>query len=95
MANGAVALEPWSTPPATDNCGTPEGKGAEGEEEGAGEGCEAVVKELRRLGHDIKVVRGHARSEMGRAQVRIAENDIIYAYNTAIVLSLERPAVSA
>lgn len=67
MANGAVALEPWSSSqPATDDCRTPEGGGGDGAEEG----CEAVVKELRRLGHDIRVVRGHARVEMGRAQVR-------------------------
>lgn len=66
MANGAVALEPWSSQSATDKCQTPEGAGGKGD----GEGYEAVVEELRRLGHDIRVVRGHARVEMGRAQVR-------------------------
>lgn len=65
MANGAVALEPWSSYPATASCGTPKGGEGEGEEEG----YEAVVEKLRRLGHDIRVVRGHARVEMGRAQV--------------------------
>eukprot|EP00903_Cladosiphon_okamuranus_P010718 g10130.t1 len=63
MANGAVALEPWSSQSATDNCQTSEGTGGEGG------GYEAVVAELRRLGHDIRVVRGHHRVEMGRAQI--------------------------
>lgn len=66
MANGAVALEPWYPDAAAAAAGrdTPEGA------DKAGEGYEAVVSELQRMGHDIKVVRGHARCEMGRAQVR-------------------------
>lgn len=65
MANGAVALEPWF-PDAAAGRETPEGA-----DKGSGEeGYEAVVSELQRMGHDIKVVRGQARCEMGRAQVR-------------------------
>ncbi|CAN0093454.1 unnamed protein product [Ectocarpus sp. 8 AP-2014] len=65
MANGAVALEPWYSYAAAAAAGrdTPEGA------DKGGEGYEAVVSELQRMGHDIKVVRGHARCEMGRAQI--------------------------
>ncbi|CAM9496085.1 unnamed protein product [Ectocarpus sp. 4 AP-2014] len=66
MANGAVALEPWHHDVAAAAAGrdTPDGA------DKGGEGYEAVVSELQQMGHDIKVVRGHARCEMGRAQVR-------------------------
>lgn len=63
MANGAIALEPWSSDP---DSATQTG----GDNGGSGEDFASVVGELRRMGHDIDVVRGHARVEMGRAQVR-------------------------
>ncbi len=59
MANGAIALEPWSSSDLAAS-----GEAVEGEES-----CKAVVEELRRMGHEIKVVTGHARAELGRAQV--------------------------
>ncbi|CAN0457419.1 unnamed protein product, partial [Hapterophycus canaliculatus] len=69
-ANGAIAIEPWSShDDAPTFCGTPKGVGGGGDGVGgAGKGYQAVVEELRRMGHDVRVVRGHARVEMGRAQ---------------------------
>lgn len=68
-ANGAIAIEPWSShDDALTPRETPKGGSNGGDGDGGGEGYEAVVKELRRMGHDVRVVRGHARVEMGRAQ---------------------------
>lgn len=63
MANGSVALEPWSSDPDSATR-------AGGGNAGGGEDYANVVEGLRRMGHEIRVVRGHARVEMGRAQVR-------------------------
>lgn len=71
MANNAIGLEPWSSDP---NPATETGVG----NSGTGEDYASVVEELRRMGHDIKVVRGHARVEMGRAQVRKPSLEAIY-----------------
>lgn len=68
-ANGAIAIEPWSSHDDAP-CETPKGGGGGGDEDRGGEVYETVVEELRRLGHDVQVVRGHARVEMGRAQAR-------------------------
>ncbi|CAM9583466.1 unnamed protein product [Scytosiphon promiscuus] len=72
LANGAIAIEPWSShddalssrETSKGDCGGDEGDGGRGEG-----GYEAVVEKLRRMGHDVRVVRGHARVEMGRAQI--------------------------
>lgn len=83
MANGAIALEPWSS---SDPTTAASGQAAEEDKESC-ESCETVVEELRRMGHKIKVVTGHARAELGRAQVIVCfrlffcpENAIINPY---------------
>lgn len=54
IVDGVISLEPWQS------------DAPDGEES---EGGKAVAQELRRMGHNIVVVRGHDRFDMGRAQV--------------------------
>lgn len=68
VAGGAVALESWL--PSGDGDDHHHGEhSADGGHEGKG-GGKAVAVELGKMGHNIVLVEGHARAEMGRAQVR-------------------------
>lgn len=59
LVDGAIALEPWLP---DDDTAEKEGHQGRG-------GGRATAEELRRMGHEIVLVKGHDRSEMGRAQV--------------------------
>lgn len=54
-ASGAIALEPWLSKREGDT-----------EEK---EGGDCVAEELNKMGHNVVMVRGHDRVELGRAQV--------------------------
>ncbi|CAN0508259.1 unnamed protein product [Laminaria digitata] len=61
--DGIISLEPWQSY-TYDNTDTHDNS------DNGDEGGQAVARELRRMGHNIVVVRGHNRFDMGRAQVR-------------------------
>lgn len=65
-ANGKIVIEPCRPRPQETRDDAEAKKGAKEEVSG---GDESLAKRLRELGHDVVVVRGYARYELGRAQV--------------------------
>lgn len=69
LANGAIALE---------SCKSTLRKGSDEEIDGndshGSEREDSIAEELRKLGHDVVIVRGHDRAEMGRAQVSFGKH---------------------
>lgn len=69
VVDAKIGLESWLPRDSNDNeTGERAGKDDKGAS-GQRAGGECVAEELRKMGHNIVVVRGHDRAEMGRAQV--------------------------
>lgn len=70
-ANGKIVVEPCRPRPQETQDDADAKEGAKEEVPG---GDESLAEGLRELGHDVIVVRGHARYEVGRAQVGLSRD---------------------